>query len=332
MVYLSVLILASWLLYYSIVSPYFQVREIVVAGSKLLDAEQVRDAARALGRNPLLMQSEEIERSVQGISAVRDARAQLNLQGRLEIEVSERTPLVQWQAREGSFLVDVEGVVFSRQASSDPLMVVRDLDGLAVDVGGRVDAGILAALKTLDEALLRQSGLRPSSYDLSRGDGIVVPAEGGPRIVFGDAADLDSKLATLAAIRQHLEAIKAQAETIDLRFRDRPIYVPGVPSPTATAQARQAPAAPRPATAVPRPPTAPPRVPMVTVAPAQPTAPGKPTGVASQPTAVPRTPTPVPARPTAGPVPPTRAAVPPTPISVPPTPVPARATAQPPQR
>ena len=53
-------------------------------------------------------------------------------------------------------------------------------------------------------------------------------------MLFGDAEDLDSKLAALVSIRQHLETTKAKAEVIDLRFRGRPTYVP--PQPPAPAK------------------------------------------------------------------------------------------------
>ena len=51
-------------------------------------------------------------------------------------------------------------------------------------------------------------------------------------MLFGDAEDLDSKLAALASIRQHLDSTKARAEVIDLRFQGRPTYVlPLTPAP-----------------------------------------------------------------------------------------------------
>ncbi|HEX2987104.1 MAG TPA: hypothetical protein VHS06_02925, partial [Chloroflexota bacterium] len=58
------------------------------------------------------------------------------------------------------------------------------------------------------------------------------PVQEGPRILFGDATDLDGKLSSLAAIREHLDSTKTKADVIDLRFKGRPVYVvpPSVPA------------------------------------------------------------------------------------------------------
>jgi len=225
LVYLFVLILAAWLLYYSIASPYFLVSQVVVSGSRLLSQDQVRDAAAVLGQNALLLRADAVAESVRRIVVVRDTRAAVTLPGRVEIAITERTPLVQWQAREGSFQVDREGVVFSREAPLTPVTLVRDLDGPAMEVGSQVDPGVLDSIKMLEAALPSRAGIQVDRFDFSRSTGISVPLEGGPRIVFGDASDLDSKLGTLAAIRKHLEAGKSKAEVIDLRFKGRPVYV-----------------------------------------------------------------------------------------------------------
>ncbi|MCL4370609.1 MAG: FtsQ-type POTRA domain-containing protein [Chloroflexi bacterium] len=238
LVYLSVLILAAWLLYYSIASPYFAVREISVSGNKLLDADRARDAAGSLGQNVLRLRGEEIEQAVARISVVKSARAVLALPGRLDIDVTERTPLVQWQAREGSFLVDREGVVFSRQAPPGPVAVVKEWDGPAMDVGSRIDPHVLAAVETLELTLPEQAGIQPSWFDYSRSSGIAVPAQGGPRIILGDADDLEAKVAALVAIRTHLATSKARAEIIDLRFNGRPVYVLASTTPAKSGQAR----------------------------------------------------------------------------------------------
>lgn len=238
LVYLAVLILTAWLLYYSLAYPYFAVREVAVTGTRLLDAEQAREATHSLGRNVLLLRTQDVEQSVRSLSAVRDARVVLALPGRLEVEVTERAAVVQWQGRGGSFLVDREGVVFSSKAPLEPVTVIRELDGPAIEVGSRVDPGVLAAVKILEGALPQRAGIQPPWFDYSSSSGISVAVPGGPRIVFGDASALDSKLATLAAIREHLEATKARAEIIDLRFKDRPIYVLAPPALARSAQPR----------------------------------------------------------------------------------------------
>ncbi len=237
---LAVLILAAWLLYYSVESPYFEIREFTVSGARLLDPAQVGETSGILGRNALLVRGEDVEQSVLRLTPAREAHAVITLAGRVAIDIAERTPLAQWKGREGSFLVDREGVLFSTATPSGPVISVRDLDGPAAELGGRVDPGVLATVELLEAALPVRAGIRPQGYEYSRSSGVAVPVQDGPRILFGDSADLDSKIAALVAIKEHLEASKSRAEVIDLRFKSRPTYViaPPTPIPTRSSQAR----------------------------------------------------------------------------------------------
>lgn len=237
-IYLTVLILAAWLLYYSVASPFFAIREVVVSGNKLLETEQVLETAGSIGYNVLLLQTGQVEQSVRSFSVVQSARVAATLPGRLEIGVTERTPLVRWQTREGAFLVDREGIVFSSEPPPGPVIVVKDLDGTSIRVGSRISPDILTDVEVIMGALSEQVGIRFSGFEYSLNRGISVPVQGGPAIVFGDASELDAKLASLSAIRTHLETTKARAETIDLRFKGRPIYILASSAPAKPGQPR----------------------------------------------------------------------------------------------
>ena len=215
------------------------VNEVIVSGNKLLDTQQAQEATGAIGQNILLLQTGQVERLVEGISVVRDARATATLPGRIEVEVTERTPLVQWQTREGSFMVDREGVVFSSEAPQGPVIVVKDLDGPSIKVGSRINPDTLSAVEMLMGALSRQAGVEPIRFEYSQKRGISVPVQDGPTIVFGDASDIEAKLAAYSAIRSHLNTTKARAETIDLRFKGHPVLVLASPAPAKPGQPRR---------------------------------------------------------------------------------------------
>ena len=237
-VYSAVLILAAWLLYYSVESPYFAVRDISVSGTKLLDPGQVQSAAGVMGRNALLVRAGAVEQAVAKLTAVQKAQAVVSLTGRIAVNITERTPLVQWQAPGGYFLIDREGVVFSQQPPPSPVTVVKAPGGPALEVGGRVDPSVLASIEALKEALPSRAGIQTPWFDYSVSDGVSISMPDNERVVFGDASDLDSKLAALAAIRQFLESTKSQAQLIDLRFKDRPVYVLAPPAPAKSSTAR----------------------------------------------------------------------------------------------
>lgn len=238
LVYSAVLIIAAWLLYYSVESSYFAVRQIPVSGTRLVDPGQVQEATGVMGRNILLVRTGAVEQAVLKLTAVKKARALASLTGNVAVEVTERAPFVQWQAPEGSFLVDSEGVVFSQQPPPSPVTVVKAEGEPAMEVGSRVDPALLASVQALQAALPSRAGIQPSWFDYSSAIGISVLASEGERVVFGDANNLDSKLSALAAIRQYLVSTKSQAQLIDLRFKDRPVYVLAPPVPVKPSQAR----------------------------------------------------------------------------------------------
>jgi cell division protein FtsQ len=222
--YLLLLILSGWLLYYSLNSPYFAVREVVVSGTHLLDREQVRGVTEVEGRSVLLLRSDGIVQSVRSIVAVREVEIVLALPDRVAIEVVERTPFAQWQGRDSAFLVDEDGVLFSQELPSSLLPVVVDLDGPALELGSRVDPGVLVAVKALREGLSRQLGVDMWRFEYSHDAGIAVALGETLRVVFGDAGNLDAKLESLVAIQEHLKRTDIKAETIDVRFKGRPTY------------------------------------------------------------------------------------------------------------
>lgn len=55
----------------------------------------------------------EMALAVEGLPAVRDARVTATLPDRVEVQVTERTPILVWRAGEAGWLVDVEGVLFA---------------------------------------------------------------------------------------------------------------------------------------------------------------------------------------------------------------------------
>ncbi|MGI5837170.1 MAG: cell division protein FtsQ/DivIB [Chloroflexota bacterium] len=236
-IYLAVLILAAWLLYYSVASPFFAVREVVVSGAKLLDVQQAKETIGCMGQNSLLLQTDQIALSVRSFPEVQNVHVAAMLPGRVEIGVRERTPIVQWKAQDGSFLVDREGIAFSTEPPPGPVMVVKDIDGPSIRLGSRIDPTLLADVEVLMGAL-SEIGIRFSEFEYSQNRGISVPVQDGPAIVFGDASDLESKLAALSAISTHLETTKARAETIDLRFKGRPVYTLASSAPAKPGQPR----------------------------------------------------------------------------------------------
>jgi cell division septal protein FtsQ len=152
----------------------------------------------------------------------------------VEIEIIERVPVARWQAANGSFLVDDQGVVVAEamasatgSATSGPpgwpaALAVRDTTGRDVRPGDRVDQRALLAARELARALpAAGAGVKEVEYSAQ---GLVFVTDGGCRVIVGDTEALNAKLANLAAILELARAQDLKLAVVDLRPKERPFY------------------------------------------------------------------------------------------------------------
>lgn len=121
---------------------------------------------------------ETIRRNIVGLAAVKDASVRIRNGGVLQIDVTERQPVVLWRTRDGLDLVDAEGV------SLDPVMggraVWADLPVIAGE-GAETRIGealrLFAAARPLNDRLrgLVRMGERRWDVVLDRGQRILLP-------------------------------------------------------------------------------------------------------------------------------------------------------------
>ena len=188
------LLAAGWIL---LASPWGTVRSVTVTGTARTDAGQVRAlAAPELGRPLVLVRTGDLAERVGTLPLVASARVERVWPGGLRVVVTERQPVAALP-KDGRFsLVDRDGVEVALVAAAPASLPVVQVD--------LVTAGAAAVRSALDSLALLPAPLRREIRQVgaASGDGVWFRLADGDQVVWGDASQLDLKVAALDALRR----------------------------------------------------------------------------------------------------------------------------------
>ncbi len=179
--------------YLAFLSPVFAARQVVVTGTDLLDADDVRAAAAVRLEVPLARQDMAgIAARVQALPAVREATVSVALPDAVEIAVTEREVAFQRPSGDEVEWIDDEGVVFHR--SKKPSKGVIQVDA------PRADERLLRDIAVVAGALPK--GIRKEVKQLSAQgvDQIILSLSDGRFVAWGDASESELKAEVLVAL------------------------------------------------------------------------------------------------------------------------------------
>ncbi len=210
-------------------SSRFRVEQVVVrreSPSAQAAITRATQLSQVVGQNIFLLNAARVAQEVASIPSVRSVRVIPRLPNVVEIELVERVPVAYWQAANGSFLVDDQGVVMAQAGDAPPPevqgFVVHDVTGLELHPGDRIDPHLVIAARELVKALpAAGAGVQEVEYSAL---GITLVTDGGWRVIFGQMQDLNEKLATFAAFVELARAQNLKVALLDLRPKDRPYY------------------------------------------------------------------------------------------------------------
>jgi cell division septal protein FtsQ len=225
---------------------------VAISGLRYTDAAAVRAAIglpEGSSPNVFLLHTSDMRRALATLPAVASARVEAILPDRLEVAVTERTPVVAVHTAAGEYLVDSTGAILYElgggQSAGAGLPLVDDerrSSPADMAVGGTLDQVDLAAILQLAAVTPATVGSVATSLALSIDDtdGYVLTAEpGGWRAVFGQyTANLRSP-DLIARQVQCLRSLLASGESDIVTVYLSPLedrcgtYVPrATPSPT----------------------------------------------------------------------------------------------------
>lgn len=144
-----------------------------------------------------------IEKIIDGRSAVNKSEAYVTRDGMLNIKVTQRTPIVRFQKKEGGFYADAEGFLFPLQSSYSSRVHV--IDG---EIPLKANSGYKGNVENPDEKLWLDKVLEMINFMESSnvwkdkivqitvcegGELMLIPREGHEKFRFGQPIDIEDK-------------------------------------------------------------------------------------------------------------------------------------------
>jgi len=217
------LLLAALLiaLAYFFVDVRFYVRGVSLSGNHLVSAAEIDEVTNLRAWSIFYVNTDAVAAKIrERFPCIRAVKVVCRLPAQVLVTVQEREPVAVWEAKNGRFLVDAEGVVLKETLRLDDFVLIRNLKGEEVRLGGEVP---VAPIQTAIEL----HALRPQIrlVDYTPESGIALDGPNGWRVLIGLHGDLAAKLANLEALVQKLqhEGITA-VEYIDVRVEQGPLY------------------------------------------------------------------------------------------------------------
>lgn len=230
------------IVYLVIFSTVFKVKGFVISPDEFDcgKSEEVKKIVSVLGTNYFSLDNSQIEEKIKdkffcvgsvNLSKNFPDKVKLNLNKRqgilnlIPLESSrsaEATPSAQKIATESGFLIDKEGVVFSKANFETNLQSVFYLGNLSV--GQRLANNLSErVIKILDS--VKRLDLNPNDAKIYSGDNFSLGVK--PQITFKLSDSLDRQLASLQLIASQAKIDEREVEFLDLRF-DKPVvrYAP----------------------------------------------------------------------------------------------------------
>ena len=231
-------------------SDFFTIKKIDVknVGVACANDNQLKDSSGLLGQNFFLINAQKSAKKltekficIRNVTFIRLPPKDVKLEvfGReavaillalKEKEASESAPIEEIatpsaQEQSDSFLVDNEGVIFSKDILEYNIPRIYFYDK-NISLGNKLDKSLKDSLKILDK--IRTFGVNIKDTRVLNDLFLIYPQEGWPKIIFRMDDKVDIQLASLQLILEKTKIDNKELEFIDLRF-DKPIvkFAPG---------------------------------------------------------------------------------------------------------
>lgn len=217
------LLLAALLiaLIYFFVDSRFYVRGVSLSGNHIVSAAEIDEATGLRTWSIFYVNTDAVAAKIrQRFPCIRAVKVACRLPAQVLVTIQEREPIAVWEAENGRFLVDAEGVVLKETLRLDDFVLIRNRKSEQVKPGDTVPT---APIQTAIEL----HALRPQIrlVDYTPESGISLEGPNGWRVLIGLHGDLAAKIENLEALVQRLQQEGVTAvEYIDVRVEQGPLY------------------------------------------------------------------------------------------------------------
>jgi cell division septal protein FtsQ len=218
---LSTLLLAAvaWLSFTLFATDTFYVYAVAVQGNAVVPQAEIFQASGVESQSIFWINPQRTAEAIAQLPDIQSAEVTCRLPAKVNVRVAERQARVIWQWGEQKFWVDSDGVVLKPRGPLTDALIVRDLRSAPPHLGGRVDAGAVAAAQALHD---QRPQLQTVGYDAIHG--IVLTSEEGWPVYLGTGDDIALKLSILDVLRDDLRQRGIRPKYVDLRYPQRPAY------------------------------------------------------------------------------------------------------------
>ena len=225
---------------FALTSSTFRVQQVNVVGTSNTALVKNIEHMGMQGQNVFLLDTAAFTALIAGLPLVASVSLGKQLPNSLTVTVVERTPVLLWQTKQGTYSVDKTGMVIapaSETTGADHLMTVVDMRNSggkaqqAVHPGVRLNAADIAFATEVFTRLPQVTGisdfkLRYDNTGQGNGSFTVESSDGWLAYLGGadNANPLDNRLIELKQILALAQQQQLNLATIDLRFGLRPVY------------------------------------------------------------------------------------------------------------
>ncbi len=227
--WLALLALGFGIVYLLFGTPYFRVEHPLVKGTQWVSVAEVEAVLNVNGRLLFMLSPTELEQTLsRAFPEFAAVQVRLHLPNVLEVQVSERTPLIYWEQDGRYTWIDAEGIALRPRGEAANLIRVRALTPPppqpVPDAPSRPPAYLSPDMV---EALQQLASFLPPDrtilYEARYGFGW--EEEHGGRVFFGQtAAEMPARAQVYLYLRRFLEEQGIRPALIDLRYPDVPYY------------------------------------------------------------------------------------------------------------
>jgi cell division protein FtsQ len=205
-------------------SPILRVQQVNVTGTSQLDPAEVAALAGINGQSMVSSTFAGAETRIAALPQVRSVEIQRHWPDTIEIAVTERAPWATWSEGSADYTIDDTGVVLATTAADAGPIIHAPASETPLQPGDHVDTDALSLTHALVEQVPVQLGVNLTEIEWATNSGVTVTTDAGYKVVFGDSADMQYKLAVWQGIETELGRDSMVGHVLDLRFGERPSF------------------------------------------------------------------------------------------------------------
>jgi cell division protein FtsQ len=205
-------------------SPVLRVQQVSVTGTTALDPAEVASLADIDGQSMVSSTFSGAEARIAALPQVRSVEIKRHWPDSIEIAVTERTPWATWSEGDADYTIDDTGFVLATTAADAGPIIHAPASDTPLQPGDHVDGDALSLTHALVEQVPVQLGVNLTEIEWATDSGVTVTTDAGYKVVFGDSANMQYKLAVWQGIETELGRDSMAGHVLDLRYGERPSF------------------------------------------------------------------------------------------------------------